>query len=146
MRGSGQYSGKEVITMARVYLSGPISEGQDPHAWRRRVQNTNTSVDWINPFKLHDIPKGEERDRVQEIIDVVFSELLNCDAVLLRRIENYNLTGASMEAREAYTHAVPVVVWNTAETEIPLFLEGHATEVHADFDTAVDRAVTIASD
>jgi len=132
--------------MTRIYLSGPISEGEHPHEWRDAISSEWSDPEWINPFKLHNIPDDELSDRVQEIINQNMTEIAESDAVLLRRIENYNLCGASMEAREAFTVDVPVIVWNAGESEVPLFLKGHATKVYSDRESSVEAVVKIASE
>ena len=108
----------------QVYLAGPISDGPNPYAWHERVEELAPEVDWINPFLIHDIPQDEVRDHTDEIIKTDLTAVRNADAVLLRRIPEYNLCGASIEAREAYINKIPVVVWNTSSSDIPLFLDG----------------------
>lgn len=132
--------------MVQIYLSGPINEGENPHEWRDEIVQEWPEIDWINPFKLHNIPNDELRERVQEVIDIDLRKIKESDAVLLRRIHNYNLSGASIEAREAFINEVPVIVWNTEKTEIPLFLYGHVSEVYTDRDEAIEAAINAASE
>lgn len=127
----------------QIYLAGPISDGDNPYAWHQRVKETAPDVDWVNPFTLHDFPADSVRNHTDEIIEKDLEAVRSSDAVLLRRIPDYNLCGASIEAREAYDHNIPVVVWNTAETEVPLFLAGHCTEICNSLEMAVSTVKEI---
>lgn len=126
--------------MVTIYLAGPVSEGPNPYDWHEKIQSVASEIDWINPFTIHEYDDDELRDNTDDIIQRDLTAIRDADAVLLRRIDEYNLCGASMEAREAYTHDVPVVVWNDAETQIPLFLEGHADVVVGDMTSAIEEA------
>lgn len=131
--------------MTKIYLSGPINSGENPYDWHERVQSAFPDTEWVNPFLLHDIPREELRSRVKEIIEEDMAAIHECEAVLLRRIDKYNLCGASMEAREAYVHDIPVIVWNQADSEIPLFLHGHAKATYQNMEEAAHAAITAAS-
>lgn len=131
--------------MTQIYLSGPINSGDNPYDWHERVQSAYPETEWVNPFLLQDIPDDELRTRVREIIEKDMSTIHDCGAMLLRRIDKYNLCGASMEAREAYLHDVPVIVWNQADTEIPLFLHGHAEATYQSIEEAAEAAIRAAS-
>ncbi|WP_424005617.1 hypothetical protein ACOZ4I_20340 (plasmid) [Haloarcula salina] len=125
--------------MATIYLAGPIQQDDaDPYAWHNAIQDHSPEIDWINPFELHTYNEDEVWDHIDEIIEQDLEEVGNADAVLLRRIDEYNLSGASIEAREAYTKGIPVIVWNDAETELPLFLRGHVDEVYESMEEAVE--------
>lgn len=131
-----------------VYLAGPISDGDNPYQWHEAVQNEESSIEWINPFTLHDFPREDAREHIGQIIQTDLEAIRSSDGVLLRRIEGRNLSGASIEAREAYVHDVPVVVWNVADTRVPLFLEGHVDRVHDSMQEAIadiKQTVTIHS-
>ena len=131
--------------MTQIYLSGPINSGDNPYDWHEQVQSAFPEIEWVNPFLLHNIPDDEVRTRVREIIDKDMSTIHDCDAMLLRRIDKYNLCGASMEAREAYLHDIPVIVWNQADSEIPLFLHGHAVETYPSMEEAAKAVIRAAS-
>ena len=125
--------------MTTIYLAGPISQDDsNPYAWHETIQDHSPEIDWINPFLLHSHDEDEVWDHIDEIIKKDLQEIRDADAVLLRRIDEYNLCGASIEAREAYTHGIPIIVWNNAETDIPLFLRGHADEVYETMEGAIE--------
>lgn len=130
--------------MTKIYLSGPVNSGDNPYDWHEQVQSAFPDMEWVNPFLLHDIPDEELRTRAHEIIEKDMSTIEQCDAMLLRRIDKYNLCGASMEAREAYLHDIPVFVWNRADTEIPLFLHGHAEKTYPSMEEAAEAAISAA--
>lgn len=127
-----------------IYLAGPIhQDGSHPYAWHNAIQDHSPEIDWINPFELNNHDRDEVWDHIDEIIEQDLEEVRNADAVLLRRIDEYNLCGASIEAREAHTHEIPVIIWNDAETEVPLFLRGHADEVYESMEEAVEAVKAV---
>lgn len=129
----------------RVYLAGPVSDGENPYEWHERIQQTETNIDWVNPFTLHDFPTETPYDNAPEIIERDLEAVRSSDAILLRRISGYNLSGASIEAREAWVNDIPVIVWNDAESQVPLFLSGHSTAICESADEAIEK-VKILSD
>lgn len=127
------------MSVKTVYLAGPITDdASNPYAWHEAIQDHAEDINWINPFKLHDYDRTDVRDHTDQIIRQDLAVVRTADAVLLRRIDAYNLCGASMEAREAHVHEVPVVVWNDAPTAVPLFLEGHAHDIKSSIEEAVE--------
>jgi hypothetical protein len=120
-----------------VYLAGPISTGPDPFAWHEDIQSRWPSLRWINPFTQHSHSHSDADKHITETVERDLELVREADAVLLRRVEGQNLVGASIEAREAFINEIPVIVWNTGTSEIPLFLKGHATAVCDSLDTAV---------
>lgn len=119
-----------------VYLAGPLSDGENPHAWHEAVQAAEPDLEWINPFAIHgENPTGEEIYRGD--VDAVVSS----DALLLRRIDNYEVCGAYIEAGIAGAHGVPTVVWNDAESDVPEFLLWHADAVCQSMEQAIAEVV-----
>jgi len=108
----------------RMYLAGPRCEGQYPYAWHRWVADT-TSLSTINPFIETDASSVD----ADTVVEHDYLLVRSADVVLLRRIDSYNLCGASCEAEHARANGIPVIVWNDAETAVPLFLSGVATAV-----------------
>lgn len=132
--------------MYTIYLAGPISDGSNPYEWHETIQQHSPDIDWINPFTLHDYDDNKVRENADKIIERDLEAVQQSDAVLLRRIANYNLAGASIEAREAFVHDIPVVIWNEADSEIPLFLAGHATTVTENLEDAIAAAKAVATE
>jgi len=126
-----------------VYLAGPISDGSDPFRWHKNIQSKWGNVNWINPFIHHSVPQSEARENIQNIISKDIELVLKSDAVLLRRIEKSNLAGASIEAYVAASHEIPVIIWNDASSQVPLFLEGHSEGVYQDLDEAVNKMLQL---
>lgn len=130
--------------MPVIYLAGPLSDGDDPFDWHNSIRQSYPSVEWINPFELNEHGSEEEaRAHIDEVIQKDLEAIKDADAVLVRRISDYNLCGASIEAREAYVNNIPVVVWNTAEDEIPIFLEGHADGVYQTREDAIEAVLRL---
>jgi len=124
-------------TYETVYLAGTTSDGANPYAWHEKTMAYDETTRWINPFELNDYAREEAQEHTDEIFGQDCDAVRNADVVLLRRISNYNLCGASIEAAVAMESGVPVVVWNDGEDEVPLMLEGLANEVHQTWIDAV---------
>jgi nucleoside 2-deoxyribosyltransferase len=126
-----------------IYLAGPISDGPNPFAWHEQIEERWPDITWINPFKSHTYPRSEAHNHVQEIITEDLNLVRSSDAVLLRRVGGRNLAGASIECYEANRHGIPVVIWNDAESEVPLFLNGHSEEIMEDLSDAVNAVLRL---
>lgn len=123
-----------------IYLAGPISDGDDPHEWHHEAQRI-ASTECINPFT-----EFGDSATDSDIVAGDFEMVRGAQAVLCRRISGYNLVGASMETREAWNHGVPVIVWNDADNEPPLFLREHATGVYDELSDAVAATEEVLND
>lgn len=131
--------------MPVIYLAGPISDGENPFAWHEAIQSEHPEVNWVNPFELNDHESEHEaRKHAETVIQEDLKAVRGADAMLLRRISGYNLSGASVEAHEAYSNGIPVVVWNEGEGPVPLFLEGIADEVCKKRQHAIERVIHLA--
>jgi len=131
-------------TYETVYLAGPRSDGNNPFAWHEVVSSYDETVNWINPFLLNEYDsESEAREHKEQVYATDLDAVRQSDVVLLRRIDGYNLCGASIEAGVAMEHVgIPVIVWNDADTECPLMLEALATEVHDDRRASVQAALS----
>lgn len=128
--------------MAQVYLAGPINDGENPYQWHQDVAALAPEIDWCNPFTLNDYSLDEAKTHTAEIFAEDLQAVQDSAAVLVRRIDEYNLCGASMEAFAAYQQDIPVIVWNDADTSIPLFLEAVATDVYQNMSDAVEAIIS----
>lgn len=118
--------------IGRVYLAGPLSDGDNPHAWHEAIQAAEPGVEWTNPFTIHD-----EDATGSEIYAGDVEAVRSADAVLLRRIDHYEVCGAYIEAGIAGGAGVPTVVWNDADSEVPEFLRWHADAACGSMDEAL---------
>lgn len=125
----------------KVYLAGPLSKGDNPYDWHEMIESLDGATEWVNPFMLNDYTPEEAQSREAEIAEQDFEAVRESDAVLVRRISEYNLSGASMEAREANAHGVPVVVWNDGDGDVPLMLRSQADSIHDSPESAVREVV-----
>jgi len=125
-----------------VYLAGPKSGARDPYKWHKNVMAYDETVNWINPFELNDYTSEEAHENAAEVCGQDLDAVRNSDVVLLRRIDGYNLCGASIEAAVALENGIPVVVWNDTHTDVPLMLEGTATEVCEERTEAIQTALS----
>lgn len=120
----------------QIYVAGPI-EGYD-RLYDYCVEYDDT-VRWINPFELNEYDSGSEaHEHAAEIYEKDLNAVRNSDGLVLRRIDGYNLCGASIEATVAANECdIPVVVFNDADSDIPLMLDELATTVVDDPKDAV---------
>lgn len=117
----------------QVYLAGPLSDGENEYVWHEMVEELDSSIEWINPFTIH-----AEGATEMEIYHGDCHAVRDSDAVLLRRMGDYEVCGAYIEAGIAGEHDIPVVVWNDADYDVSEFLRWHAHSVHENVEDAID--------
>ena len=128
---------KQSRARPQVYLAGPRSDGDNPHAWHEQIQRQDEEIEWINPFTIHSEDATED-----EIYENDVSAVLSSDAVLLRRIDDYEVCGAYIEAGFAGAAGIPTVVWNEAGSTVPEFLRWHADVICGSVDDAIQEVTT----
>lgn len=128
-------------TYERIYIAGPRCTERD-RCFHEQVTQYDTTAEWVNPFDLNEYNSEDEaRRNADEVYGTDLDAVRQSDVVLLRRVEGYNLSGASIEAAVGMEkYGTPVIVYNEADSEIPLMLEALATEVTDDMSEAVQLA------
>jgi len=128
-----------------IYVAGQ-RDGHDEFV--EFCESYDSLVEWINPFDLNEYETEDDaREHGSEVYGKDLDAVRNADAVVLRRVDDYNLCGGTIEATVAMESVgIPVVVYNEAETEVPLMLEALATEVVESQKKAPQRVCSYARD
>lgn len=103
--------------MAEIYLTGAVSDWDDPYAWQREVEDDFDEHEFTNPFFLNDHNFGDDEvyEHPEEVVEPALEKISEMDGVLLRYDDEANLMGAAMEVKEAYQQGIPVVIYNVSE-------------------------------
>lgn len=99
--------------MAKIYLTGAVSDWDDPFAWHDELAAENPRHEFVNPYTLNDFELGDEEvyKRPHEVIDPAEDAIEESDGVLVRWDDDAFLVGSTMEVKHADDHDVPVVIW-----------------------------------
>lgn len=99
--------------MAKIYLTGAVSDWDDPFAWHDELQEEWPDHEFVNPYTLNDFELGDEEvyERPNEIVEPALEAVESCDGLIIRWDDDAFLAGTTMEMRHAYEHDVPVVIW-----------------------------------
>lgn len=129
-------------TYEQIYLAGPKECG----GFREYAKQYDRTTDWVDPFELNEYDSEREaRDNAGDVYEKDMNEVIQSDALLLYRIDGYNLSGGSMEAVMAVERAgIPVIVYNDAETAVPTMIEAIASTVTSDKLTAIQETISYA--
>ena len=115
-------------TYESIYVAGPREGYCD---YYNELTSYDTTTEWVNPFEQNEYENEQQAQKnVDEVYGKDIDSLRQCDGIVVRRISDYNLCGASIEAALAVEKmGIPCVVYNDADSEVPLMLEAIATEV-----------------
>lgn len=127
-----------MMTNQTVYLAGPRQENGHPYTWHDYVKLKDPSIDWINPFLIHDNDATGK-----EIYRGDLDAIRDADAILLHRAQDTEICGAYIESGIAGIIGVPTVVHDEVASDPPEFLEWHADSIHSRARHAVDAVLDI---
>lgn len=99
--------------MSTIYLTGAVSDWDEPFQWHDDVAEAWSDYEFINPYELNDFEVGDEEvyDRPHEVVEPALDAVENSDGMLVRWDDDAFLVGTAMEIKHAYDHEVPVVIW-----------------------------------
>jgi hypothetical protein len=99
--------------MPRIYLTGAVSDWDEPFKWHDELAEEWPEQDFINPYKLNDFELGDDEvyERPDEVVEPALDAVEESDGLLVRWDDDAFLVGTSMEVKHASEHGVPVVVW-----------------------------------
>jgi hypothetical protein len=99
--------------MATIYLTGAVSDWEDPFEWHDNLEDEWTDQDFINPYGLNDFELGDDEvyERPNEVVEPAESAIESVDGLLARWDDDIFLVGSAMEIKHAHDHDIPVVLW-----------------------------------
>lgn len=99
--------------MAQIYLTGAVSDWDDPFAWHDELMEEWPDHEFINPYELNNFELGDEEiyERPDEVTEPALSAVEAADGMLVRWDDDAFLVGTVMEMKHAYEHDVPIVIW-----------------------------------
>lgn len=138
--------------MATIYLTGALSDYDDPFEWMDELQASQFADDneFVNPYMLNDLEFGD--DEVYRNPQKVVEPAVSCvrdeaDALLLRWEDDVFLPGSTIEAWEAHENGVPVVIWYEGyRDDLQVWLNYVKSFRTEDRETAVRVALSKAGD
>lgn len=99
--------------MSDIYLTGAVSDWDDPFRWHDELEEEWSDQTFINPYTLNDFELGDEEvyERPHEVVEPALEAVEDADGLLVRWDDDAFLVGTAMEIKHAYDHDVPVVIW-----------------------------------
>jgi hypothetical protein len=137
--------------MVQVYLTGAVSDFDDPFAWHDDISNDSRFEHhtFINPYTLNDFELGDDDvyERPHEVVEPALEAVSESDAMLVHWDDDAFLVGTAMEIMQAYASDVPVVVWYQGwRDKLSPWILYHTRGTFEDLDTAVKVALTFGGD
>lgn len=99
--------------MAQIYLTGAVSDWDDPFAWHDELVEEYDEHEFVNPYTLNDFDLGDDEvyERPHEVVEPAEEAVEESDGILVRWDDDAFLVGSAMEIKHAHDHDVPVVIW-----------------------------------
>ena len=99
--------------MAKIYLTGAVSDWDDPFAWHDELMDEWPDHEFINPYTLNDFELGDEEiyERPEEVVEPALQAVEESDGLLIRWDDDAFLVGSAMEMKHAHDHDIPIVIW-----------------------------------
>jgi hypothetical protein len=135
--------------MLEIYLTGAVTNWDDPFQWQESIEQEFTDYAFVNPYKLNDFELGDDGvyDRPHEVVEPALEKIQEVDGMLVRWDGEANLVGTCMEIREAYQHDVPIVVWHVGQDErLSPWLSYHTRAAFKSRDKAVKTLIMWSGD
>jgi hypothetical protein len=99
--------------MAEIYVTGAVSDWDDPFQWHDELEEDWNDQEFVNPYTLNDFELGDEEvyERPNEVVEPALDAVESVDGLLVRWDDDAFLVGTAMEMKHAFEHDVPVVIW-----------------------------------
>ncbi len=101
--------------MAKIYLSGAVSNFDDPFEWHDELAESGEWDDheFVNPYTLNDFELGDEAvyEHPEEVVEPALEAVRESDGLLVHWDDDAFLVGTAIEMWTAYQEGIPIVVW-----------------------------------
>jgi hypothetical protein len=101
--------------MARIYLTGAVSNWDDPFEWHDELAASSEfdSHEFVNPYTLNEFELGDDEiyERPEAVVEPALDAVENADGMLVYWDDDAFLVGTSMEMKHAFDNDVPIAIW-----------------------------------
>ncbi len=101
--------------MKQIYLTGAVSDWDDPFAWHDELKNSFKfrEHEFINPYTLNDFELGDDEiyDSPERVVEPALEAVRESDGMLVRWDDDAFLVGTAMEMKEAFDADIPIILW-----------------------------------
>lgn len=101
--------------MTQIYLTGAISDWDDPFAWHDSLEESDkwSDHDFVNPYTLNEFELGDDGiyEYPEKVVEPALESVRESDGLLVYWDDDAFLVGTAMEMKEAFDNDVPIVIW-----------------------------------
>lgn len=99
--------------MQQIYVTGGVSDWDDPIGWHRDAEQLFPNQAFINPWTLNNFGADDDGiyDRPHEIVGPAVDKVPDADGMLVKWEDDQNLVGSVIEMWVACQNDIPVVIW-----------------------------------
>lgn len=100
--------------MSRIYLTGAVSDWDDPFEWHDELKNSGEwNHEFVNPYTLNPFELGDDEvyEHPEKVVDPALDAVEESDGMLVRWDDDAFLVGTAMEMKHAYENDVTITVW-----------------------------------
>lgn len=99
--------------MTSIYLTGAVSDWDDPFRWHDELSEEWPDYEFINPYTLNEFELGDDEiyEQPEAVVEPALDAVESSDGMLVRWDDDAFLVGTVMEMRHAYVNDVPVAIW-----------------------------------
>jgi len=101
--------------MTQIYLTGAVSDFDDPFAWHDELQESDEwdDVTFVNPYTLNEFELGDDAiyEEPEKVVQPALNSVQESDGLLVYWDDNAFLVGTAMEMKEAFDNNIPIVIW-----------------------------------
>lgn len=101
--------------MAQIYLTGAVSDWDDPFAWHDSLSNSDkwSKHNFVNPYTLNEFELGDSQiyEEPEKVVEPALESVRESDGLLVYWDDDAFLVGTAMEIKEAFDSNVPIVLW-----------------------------------
>jgi len=101
--------------MTQIYLTGAVSDFDDPFAWHDELKASDDwqDVTFVNPYTLNGFELGDDAiyEEPEKVVEPALDSVQESDGLLVYWDDDAFLVGTAMEMKEAFDNDIPIVIW-----------------------------------
>lgn len=97
----------------QIYLSGAVTDWDNPFEWHDEVADEWDEHEFVNPYKLNDFELGDDDvyKRPHEVVEPALAAVQESDGMLVNWDDDAFLVGTAIEMWTAHREGIPIVIW-----------------------------------